>query len=106
MHPKTRFRRPAAESPDRDGILALAASLNELHRRMAAECVPIVQDIIQSRSRDHQQIEHVLDHLLGCACIPEGLTLFRSLCRYYFTLNPIATANYIVTYREMWDNEN
>ena len=50
--------------------------------------------------------EHLLDRLLDCACIPEGLALFRSLCRYYYYLNPAATADYIGAYREMWDNDD
>ena len=48
----------------------------------------------------------MLDSLLDCACIPEGLALFRTLCRYYFTLNPAATADYIRAYRDMWDNND
>ena len=72
---------------------------------MAAACAPSVQSIIQSRSRDQRQIEHLLDRLLDCACIPEGLALFRTLCRYYFTLNPTATASYVGAYRDMWDRD-
>ena len=71
-----------------------------------AACAPSVQSVIQSRSRDHQHIEHLLDRLLGCACIPEGLALFRALCRYYFTLNPVATASYVGAYRDMWDRDD
>ena len=39
-------------------------------------------------------------------CIPEGLALFKSLCRYYYTLNPTATASYVYAYRDMWDSED
>ena len=87
------------------GITELAASLNALHRQMATACAPVVQDMIRSRTRDQQQIEHLLDRLLDCACIPEGLALFKSLCRYYYTLNPAATADYVFAYRDMWDSE-
>jgi hypothetical protein len=90
---------------DFHGILELAASLNELHRQMASECAPIVGNLIQRRCRDHQEIEQLLDRLLDCACIPEGLTLFKSLCRYYYGINPAATASYVHAYRDMWDSE-
>ncbi len=116
MPPKTHSLRPPANrrrtptqpavNPDFDGIRELAASLQALHRQMAATCAPSVQSIIQSRSRDQRQIEHLLDRLLNCACIPEGLSLFRTLCRYYFTFNPTATADYIAAYRDMWDNND
>ena len=89
-----------------EGIRELAASLNALHRQIAAACAPSVEEIIRSRTRDQRQIEHLLDRLLDCACIPEGLALFRSLCRYYYYLNPAATADYIGAYREMWDNDD
>ncbi|MCF7838030.1 MAG: hypothetical protein K9N49_05320 [Candidatus Marinimicrobia bacterium] len=87
------------------GIMELAASLNQLHKQMADACAPVVQDIVQSRCRDQQQIEHTLDRLLNCACIPEGLALFKALCRYYYTLNPAATADYVHAYRDLWDSE-
>ena len=60
--------------------------------------------IIQS-SRDVQRIEHTLDQLLDVACLPDGLALFKTLCRHYWTLEPHATASYVQTYREMWDDE-
>ncbi len=112
MPPKTKSKRPTAgrrrsavskEHPDFSGILELAASLNALHRQMAAACAPSVQDMIRSRTQDQRQIEHMLDRLLNCACIPEGLALFRALCRYYYYLNPAATADYVGAYRDMWD---
>ena len=86
-------------------IRALAATLPDQHRQRAAALAPIVQNIIQTGSRDGCEIERTLDHLLDCACIPEGLALFKSLCRYYFTLNSAAIADYVNAYREMWHNE-
>jgi len=114
MTPKPRAKRPKAgpkpASPladdlSFDAIRALAASLNDLHRQMAAASAPIVQSIIHSRSRDVQEIERALDRLLDCACIPEGLAHFKTLCRYYYPINPAATASYVHAYREMWDTD-
>ncbi len=108
QRPTVRRRRPStppAAASEFDGIRELAASLNALHRQMAAACAPSVEDIIRSRTRDQRQIEHMLNRLLDCACIPEGLALFRSLCRYYYFLNAAATTDYIEAYREMWDSD-
>ena len=88
-----------------EGISALAARLHDLHQQKAAALAPLVLNILETHSCDACEIERTLDHLLDCACIPKGLALFKSLCRYYFTLNPSATAHYVNTYREMWDNE-
>ncbi len=86
-------------------IQSLAASLHVLHRQKVASLSPIVQTLLDTRSRNVKEIEHTLDHLLDCACIPEGLAIFKALCRYYYTINPAATASYVLTYREMWDSE-
>lgn len=96
---------PAPVDPDFAHISALAARLNDLHRQRVAALTPIAENLIQSQSREAQEIEHTLDHLLDCACIPEGLALFKALCRYYYAINPAATAGYVHAYRDMWDSE-
>jgi len=96
---------PADPNPALDGILTLAATVNELHRQMTAICAPVVDELMLTRSQDVQKIEQTLDRLLDCACIPEGLRLFKSLSRYYYDLNPAATATYVYAYREMWESE-
>jgi hypothetical protein len=93
---------PAA--PDFAEIRALAASLHDLHRQRVAALTPIVQNLIRSQCRAVPEIEHTLDQLLDCACIPEGLALFKAFCRHYHTINPAATASYVHAYREMWDS--
>ena len=86
-------------------IRSLMATLRDLHRQNAAALAPIVQSHIRTRNRDANEIEHTLDQLLDCACIPEGLTLFKSLCRYYYEINPTSTASYVYAYRDMWDSD-
>ena len=90
--------------PDFAEIRSLMGTLRDLHRQNAAALAPIVQAHIHTRNRDANEIEHTLDHLLDCACIPEGLTLFKMLCRYYYEINPTSTATYVHGYREMWDH--
>jgi hypothetical protein len=90
------------------GLLAevtrLAADLQVLREQTIDTLAPVAKDLVSSRSRDVQRIEHTLDQLLNAACLPEGLALFKSLCRHYWTLDPQATAAYVHAYREMWDN--
>ena len=86
-------------------IHSLAATLQDLHRQKAASLAPIVQNLLHTRSRDEKEIEHTLDHLLDCACIPKGLALFKALCRHYHGINPAATATYVYAYRDMWDSK-
>lgn len=83
-------------------IAGLARQVNELQRQAARMNAATVERIVRTRSRDAQEIEHTLDRLLDCACIPEGLELFKALCRYYYALDPAAVAGYVNAYREMW----
>ncbi len=66
---------------------------------------PEVERIINSNSRDKNAIEHTLDALCEVAFDNEVLLLFKKLCRYYYNIDPVATAQQIQFYREMWDNE-
>ena len=84
-------------------IKALAASLNDLHQQMVLAYTPIVQGIIQSGSKDVQLIERTLDHLFTCAGHPEGLLLFKALCRYYYGIDPAAAAQHVHFYREWYE---
>ena len=85
-------------------------TLHQLAGQIAAlfhQAVPLanaeVDDIIQSGDRDTQRIDHQLDHMLGFCCDPGMLLVFKRLCRYYYDIDPMATAEHINAYREMWD---
>jgi hypothetical protein len=41
--------------------------------------------------------------MLGFCCDPDMLLAFKRLCRYYFTIDPVAAAGHIEAYRQMWD---
>ena len=90
---------------DLQPLIALASSLQDAWQQKAAYYAPMARRLILSRSTDIREIEHTLDHLLDVACIPEGLAPFKALCRYYYGINPAATASYVHAYREMWDSE-
>ena len=83
-------------------IETLARDARVLHAQRVAHYTPIVQTIVATRSRDASHIEHTLDGLLDFACCPEGLQLFKVLCRHYCTLDPTAAADYVHAYCELW----
>lgn len=86
-----------------DNLHQLAGQMVALFR----EAVPLanaeVDAIIQSGERNTHRIDHQLDHMLGFCCDPDMLLTFKRLCRYYYGINPVATAGFIHAYREMWD---
>lgn len=83
-------------------IRTLAEQMNGLHLIAVRETRPTVERIIRSGSRDQRAIERTLDCLLDHACIPEGLDLFKALCRHYYRINPVATSDYVYAYRDLW----
>lgn len=87
-------------------LSATNAQLQALHQQAIEALAPTVKAILRSGSRDAWWIERTLDQLLNHACIPEGLALFKALCRHYWPLDRQATASYVNTYREMWDGED
>jgi hypothetical protein len=87
-------------------LKTVLAPLQALHQQAVESHAPTVREILRNGSRDARLIERTLDHLLDHACIPQGLAVFKSLCRYYWDLNPQATASYINAYREMWDSDD
>lgn len=78
----------------------LSAISDQVRPTLVAE----VNDIIAQADSDTQRIEHCLDALLEYAFDDKILVLFKQLCRYYWHLDPTATAQQIGFYREMWDS--
>ena len=87
----------------------LAKSIVDLQKeavKLTLNCwKPEAENIIISQSKDIDRIEHALDALCEVAFDKEVLNVFKSLCRYYYTIDPLATAEHINFYRVMWDNK-
>ncbi len=89
-----------------DDIKAIAEGLLQSIRISLVQITPEVESVIRNHSHNKQQIERLLDRLLDLCASDEALPLFKKLCRYYYFINPQATANYVRYYREMWDEES
>jgi hypothetical protein len=71
-------------------IIDLVSSIVKLSKRAVKEYTPIVDSILNSRSRDIKRIEHTLDGLLDSCGNDEAPSLFKKLCRYYYDIDPMA----------------
>jgi hypothetical protein len=67
---------------------------------------PEVEYILSEKITNELKIETLLEGILNFCFSDKMLDLFKQLCRYYWELNPQATAKYINYYREMWDEES
>lgn len=90
---------------DMQAIRTLAGSMRDLQRQAAQAYLPVVDDILRTRSRDTQRIEHTLDGLLDFCGHEPVLQLYKKLCRHYWDIDPAATADYVNAYREYWDSD-
>jgi len=60
---------------------------------------------LRTQCCDRRRIEHLLDGMLDFGFDAEMVRLYKKLCRYYFEIEPVATASYVYAYRDMWDEE-
>ncbi len=86
-------------------ICELAVARQQLARQAEPQYSFEVETLLRDQCRDPQRIECLLDGMLDF-CFDDGmLRLYKNLCRYYFKIDPLATASYVYAYREMWDEK-
>ena len=83
----------------------IAHACRRLARQAEEQYTLEVEDILRTRCRDPQRIEHLLDGMLDFGFDTAMVRLYKKLCRYYFEIDPMATASYVYAYRDMWDEE-
>ena len=109
MKRKKIVRQPKKGDPEYDAfyksISEIAKSIIALGETAASAYEPIVNDLINSRSKDHMEIQRTFDGMLGFCGNPAMLLLYKKLCRYYYSLDPAATSDYIGYYLEQWEPE-
>jgi len=88
-----------------NNIQKIIKSSEGIYKLAVQEYTPLVDTIIESKSKDSGRIEKLLDDLLSCACDEQILILFKRLCRYYYFINHEAVIFYVNAYRKMWDDD-
>jgi len=82
-----------------------------LHGQNLAEAAvilntPLIDNIVKTDSQNIKLIEQTLDNLLDLAFDECILILFKKLCRHYYAIDPHSAAEYVLAYRDMWDEEH
>ena len=86
-------------------IHKLAVAQQQLARQAEQQYSFEVDSILRDQCREPRRIECLLDGMLDFCFDDEMLRLYKNLCRYYFKIDPKATASYVYAYREMWDED-
>lgn len=89
-----------------DELDKLVSGFGQLTVQAYEVYAPIVEDIVNNKSRDTEEIEHTLDRMLGFCFDEKMLALFKRLCRHYYYIDPVATSAHVYAYRDMWDEKS
>ena len=84
-------------------LLELCKGLSNLWKQKYLLLEEDAENVIKNNITDSKVIENILDNLLDICEDEETLLLFRKVCRYYYTINPMATVDYINFYRKMYE---
>jgi hypothetical protein len=99
-----------SDTPAIKNLVEQIRPLIEYTRELAREAEELyaleVAAIITDQESDPKRIEHCLDGILDYCCDDNMLLLFKKLCRHYYTINPVATSEYVNIYKDMWDNND
>ena len=83
----------------------LVEARNHLARKAETGFAIQVDDITREGCKDPKRIEWLLSCMLDFGFDNRILVLFKKLCRYYYAIDPEATASYVYSYRKMWDKD-
>ncbi len=83
-------------------IEQLANEMASLHRIEAAECGLLIDELIESGTKDVSRIEHLLDRTLDACAHNSAVPAFKRLCKYYAQFDPVGAEFYVGSYFEMW----
>ncbi len=86
-------------------VREIAKELQAIYSQAESTYASAVDDIISRKSKETKEIELLLDYMLDLADDERILASYRKLCRYYFDINPQATAGYVQFYKEMYDED-
>ena len=85
-----------------EAVRPLAQQISAMYEDALRRYEPEVDHIVRSGSRDVARIEQILDRLLDFGDDEACLRLYKRLCRHYWTIDKVATAEYVMIYRKMW----
>lgn len=93
---------------EKQELYDMCKTIIELNKKRYVIVKDEIEKIIRDNISDEMYIQRKLDEMLDILLFYENddsLLLFRRLCKYYFTINPQVTAQYINYYREQNDPE-
>lgn len=83
--------------------MKMAEQLKSLSNVAVMQYTDIVNDILDGKIADKQEIACILEGMLDFCQFNEMLLLFKRVCRGLYLNHPGLVHDYTLFYREMWD---
>ena len=74
-------------------LLKLCKELSLLWKQKYLMLKEEAEFVIENNIKDEIRIERILDNLLELCEDEKALLLYRKVCRYYYSINPISKVN-------------
>ncbi len=93
---------------DYEEIYNICKEIIEIHKQNFKRVKVEIDYLIRNKVKNEKYIEGKLDEMLDILSFYETddtLLTFKKLCRYYYYINPQATADYIMFYKEQKEQD-
>lgn len=88
-----------------DEIITIAEAIKSLNAQAYAIYEPMVADICTREFVGEKEIEYLLDGLLSAYTSGDMTELFKKVCRKFYNQYPEMITDYIMFYKEMYDED-
>ena len=88
------------------GITEIVTMIQQLNKEMLKVYTPLVNDICDGKNVTQNELEHFLDYLLSACFSDEMTALFKKVCGRFYSEYPEIIEDYVLFYREMYEETN
>lgn len=87
-----------------DAVSEITKAIQQLNDDLLQFYTPAVQDICSRENITESELEHFLDYLVSACINDDMLFLFKKVCRRFHKEYPETIAEYIMFYKEMYED--
>lgn len=88
------------------GMSEIVTMIQQLNEEMVRVYTPMVNDTCDRENVTEYELEHFLDYLLSACLSDEMAVLFKTVCRRFCSEYPEIIEDYVLFFREMYEETN
>ena len=86
------------------GMSEIGKAIQQLNNGLLKFYTPAVQDICNRKNITESELEHFLDYLVSACISDDMIFLFKKVCRRFYKEYPETIAEYIMFYKELYED--